>query len=85
MGENGRPRLNGNSPVEKPELVNFFSYGNLDGFYTELSGIREQMLAEGDCYRLRAVSGTELREDCADMIVDTVLPDAELARHVMVG
>lgn len=47
MGENGRPRLNGNSPVEKPELVNFFSYGNLDGFYTELSGIREQMLAEG--------------------------------------
>ena len=47
MGENGRPRLNGNAPVEKPELVNFFSYTNLSGFYTELADIREQMLAEG--------------------------------------
>lgn len=42
-----KPRLNDNSPVEKPEQINFFSYGDLNGFYTEMQQIMEQMQSEG--------------------------------------
>ena len=42
-----KPRLNGNTPVENPALVNFFSYQNLDAFYSELSQIKAQMDADG--------------------------------------
>ena len=42
-----KPRLNGNTPVENPALVNFFSYQNLDAFYSELGQIKEQMDNDG--------------------------------------
>ena len=43
----GKPSLNGNSPVENPALVNYFSYTNLDKFYSELTDILEKMKSEG--------------------------------------
>ena len=43
----GKPSLNGNSPVENPSLVNYFSYTNLDKFYSELTDILEKMKSEG--------------------------------------
>ena len=42
-----RPRLNGNSPVEDPSLVNYFRYTDLEGFYSELGGILAEMEAAG--------------------------------------
>ena len=42
-----KPRLNGNTPVENPALVNYFSYQNLDAFYAELRQIKEQMEEDG--------------------------------------
>lgn len=42
-----KPRLNGNSPVENPALINYFSYQNLDAFYSQLESIKEQMDSEG--------------------------------------
>ena len=45
--DGGRPRLNDNAPVEKPEQINFFSYNNLSGFYEEAEQIMVQMKAEG--------------------------------------
>ena len=42
-----KPRLNGNTPVENPALVNYFSYQNLDAFYSELGQIKEQMDNDG--------------------------------------
>ena len=43
----GKPSLNGDSPVENPALVNYFSYTNLDKFYSELTDILEKMKSEG--------------------------------------
>lgn len=43
----GKPSLNGNSPVENPALVNYFSYTNLDKFYSEMTDILEKMKSEG--------------------------------------
>lgn len=43
----GKPSLNGNSPVENPALINYFSYTNLDKFYSELTDILEKMKSEG--------------------------------------
>lgn len=45
--DGGKPRLNGNSPVKDPALVNYFSYQNLDGFYAEVEEIREKMEEDG--------------------------------------
>ena len=42
-----KPRLNGNTPAENPALVNYFSYQNLDAFYSELGQIKEQMDNDG--------------------------------------
>ena len=44
---NGKPSLNGNTPVEQPELVNYFSYGNLEKFYSDVEQILADMEAEG--------------------------------------
>ena len=44
---NEKPRLNGNTPVENPALVNYFSYQNLDAFYAELRQVKEQMDQDG--------------------------------------
>lgn len=43
----GKPSLNNNSPVEKPEQINYFSADNLDGFYSEMDQIVQQMNAQG--------------------------------------
>ena len=43
----GKPSLNGNSPVENPALINYFSYTNLDKFYSEMTDILEKMKSEG--------------------------------------
>lgn len=45
--EGGKPRLNGNAPVEKPELVNYFALNKLDPFYAEVQTILADMEAEG--------------------------------------
>ena len=43
----GKPSLNGNSPVENPALVNYFSYTNLNAFYAEMTDVLERMKADG--------------------------------------
>lgn len=43
----GKPRLNNNSQVEQPELVNYFSTDNLPAFYSELESVCQQMKQEG--------------------------------------
>ena len=47
LSDAGVPRLNGNSPVEKPELVNWFHYRNPDKMYGEIEQILADMEAEG--------------------------------------
>ena len=47
LSDAGGPRLNGNSPVEKPELVNWFHYRNPDKMYGEIEQILADMEAEG--------------------------------------
>ena len=42
-----QPRLNGNTPVEEPELVNYFSYGALDTFYSQVEQILGELEAAG--------------------------------------
>jgi len=39
----GKPRLNDNSPVEKPEQLNYFTTSNLEKFYEEMELIMEAM------------------------------------------
>jgi len=43
----GRPRLNDNAAIPEAGLCNYFTYNNLDAFYTELEGYLEEMEAEG--------------------------------------
>ena len=43
----GKPRLNGNTPVKNDHLVNYFSYDHLDTFYSELEDVLLRMEAEG--------------------------------------
>lgn len=43
----GKPQLNDNSPVENPEQINYFSYNDLNGFYSETEDIMAQMKAQG--------------------------------------
>ncbi|MBQ7000856.1 MAG: CapA family protein [Oscillospiraceae bacterium] len=43
----GKPKLNDNAPVAKPEQINYFSYNNLSGFYDEVGAIMEEMKAQG--------------------------------------
>lgn len=43
----GRPSLNNNAPVENPEQINWFSYRNLNKFYTQMEQILADMEAEG--------------------------------------
>lgn len=45
--DNGKPNLNGGVALEKPEQVNWFSYNNLDQFYSEMEEILTAMEAEG--------------------------------------
>ena len=45
--EGGRPRLNDNAPMEKPEQINFFSVNNLQGFYSDMESIMADMHADG--------------------------------------
>lgn len=43
----GKPKLNDNAPVAKPEQINYFSYQNLPGFYSEVEAIMETMKQQG--------------------------------------
>ena len=43
----GKPQLNDNSPVEKPEQINYFSYNDLNGFYSEMQQIIARMREQG--------------------------------------
>lgn len=43
----GKPQLNDNSPVEKPEQINYFSYNDLNGFYSEMQQIMTRMQEQG--------------------------------------
>lgn len=43
----GRPRLNGNSPVEKAGIVNYFLPSSPDKFYSEVEALLETMRQEG--------------------------------------
>lgn len=43
----GKPKLNDNSPVAKPEQINYFTYQNLPGFYSEVEAIMEAMKQQG--------------------------------------
>lgn len=43
----GKPRLNDNSPVENPEQINYFSYNDLNKFYSEMEEIISGMQAQG--------------------------------------
>ena len=45
--DGSKPRLNNNSPVENPALVNYFSTDNLSGFYSEISSVYADMKAQG--------------------------------------
>lgn len=47
MSGDGRPRLNGNSPVEQPNLVNWFEIKNPQKMYDEMEEILAAMEAEG--------------------------------------
>ena len=42
-----QPRLNGNTPVEQPELVNYFSYTALDSFYSQITEILQELEESG--------------------------------------
>ena len=43
----GKPRLNDNAPVEKPEQINYFSYSDLDSFYVHAEEAISAMKAQG--------------------------------------
>lgn len=45
--EGGRPRLNGNSPVKEPELINWFANNRLDELFSALEQIMADMRTEG--------------------------------------
>ena len=47
LSEDGRPRLNGNSPMEKPALINWFYNRNPEKMYGEVKQILEDMRQEG--------------------------------------
>lgn len=43
----GVPSLNGGWPLDEPELVNWFTYENLNGFYSEVGTVYSDMIAAG--------------------------------------
>ena len=43
----GVPSLNGGWPLDEPELVNWFTYDDLEGFYQEIGGVYSDMKAAG--------------------------------------
>lgn len=45
--EDGRPSLNLNAAISEPGLCNYYTYGNLEAFYTEVSGYLQDMKNEG--------------------------------------
>ena len=45
--EDGRPSLNLNAAISEPGLCNYFTYGNLEAFYTEVSGYLRDMKNAG--------------------------------------
>ena len=47
VDDSGRPKLNGGTPLDRPELVNYFDYNSLDSFYEEVKSILESMQADG--------------------------------------
>ena len=44
---NGRPALNGGSPIKEAGLCNYFTYENLDKFYAEVEGYLAEMKEAG--------------------------------------
>ena len=44
---NGKPSLNGNTPVQNDHLVNYFHYNALGTFYSQLEDVLLQMESEG--------------------------------------
>ena len=45
--DQGRPSLNNNAAVENPEQINWFSYQNLNRFYSQMEQITAAMEADG--------------------------------------
>ena len=43
----GVPSLNGGWPLDEPNLVNWFTYDDLNGFYNEISGVYSDMMTAG--------------------------------------
>ena len=43
----GVPSLNGGLPLEEPDLVNWFTYDDLPGFYSQISAVYSDMTAAG--------------------------------------
>ena len=43
----GVPSLNGGLPLEEPELVNWFTYEDLPGFYTQIDTVQRDMRSAG--------------------------------------
>ena len=43
----GVPSLNGGLPLEQPELVNWFTYEDLPGFYSQIESVQKDMLSSG--------------------------------------
>ncbi len=45
--QGGKPMLNGNAPMEQPELINYFAYNKTQEFYAEVKQILADMEADG--------------------------------------
>ncbi|MBQ3504231.1 MAG: CapA family protein [Oscillospiraceae bacterium] len=43
----GVPSLNGGLPLENPDLVNYFTYNDLNGFYSQVDAVYDDMTAAG--------------------------------------
>ena len=43
----GVPSLNGGLPLEEPELVNWFTYEDLPGFYSQIESVQKNMRSSG--------------------------------------
>lgn len=83
--QGGKPRLNGNAPVENPALVNYFSYTALDAFYEELGTALAAMEEDGaeativfihwgDEYQIQQNSFEDtISQKICDMGVDVIL------------
>ena len=86
MGDSGRPLINGlPTKADAAGLINTFTYGNLEGFYTELSGYMKDMKEEGaeaivlyihwgEEYQLKAnANQTAIAQKLCDLGVDVIV------------